>query len=134
MSVATQLVFTPEEQLKFRQLGIKAVILFGSRAQGANRPTSDYDIFIIGRRSPEPYDFLYNLLSGKIKQLVNIDIVFQSTAPMELQNHAAQYGQTLFQENPAVFADFKSYVMETYADFEPLRRVFQNATLERIAA
>ena len=134
MSFSAQLAFTPKEQHKLRQMGIKAVILFGSRAQGINRPTSDYDIFIIGRRSPETYDFLYNLLSGKIKQLVNIDIVFQSTAPMELQNHAAQYGQTLFQENPAVFADFKSYVMETYADFEPLRRVFQNATLERIAA
>ncbi len=134
MLVTTQLAFTPEEQREFLQLGIKAVILFGSRAQGISRPTSDYDIFIIGRRSPEAYDFLYNLLSGKIQQLVNIDIVFQSTAPMELQNHVAQYGQPLFQENPMIFADFKSYVMETYADFEPLRRVFQQATLERISA
>lgn len=134
MSFAAQLTFTPEEQRQLRQLEIKAVILFGSRAQEANRPTSDYDIFIIGRHSPEAYDVVYKVLSGKIQQLVNIDIVFQSMAPMELQNHVAQYGQTLFQENPAVFADFKSYVMETYADFEPLRRLFQQATLERITA
>lgn len=134
MPSASRLVFTPEEQRQLRQLEIKAVILFGSRAQEANRPTSDYDIFVIGRRSPEAYDFLYNILSGKIRQLVNIDIVFQSATPMELQNHVAQYGQILFQENHAIFADFKSYVMETYADFEPLRRLFQQATLERIAA
>jgi predicted nucleotidyltransferase len=134
MSFVTQLTFTSEEQHKLRQLGIRAVILFGSRAQGINHPTSDYDVFIVGRRSSEAYDFLYDTLSKKIQLLVNIDIVFQSAAPMELQNHVAQYGQILFQENTAIFVDFKSYVMETYADFEPLRRMFQQATLERIAA
>lgn len=132
MPFTPQLEFTTEEQRQLHQLGVKAAILFGSRVQGIARKTSDYDVFVIGRHSSQAYDTLYNLLSEKINQLVNIDLVFQSAAPMELQNHVAMYGIVLFQEHPSVFLDFKAHVMETYADFAPLRHLFQQATLERI--
>lgn len=124
--------FTPSEQEKFENLGINAIVLFGSHAQHVSQETSDVDVFVIGRRSEEAYDYLYERLSEKIKKLVDIDIVFQSSASMELQNHVAIYGQVLYQGKPDTFVDFREDVMLRYADFAPYRQMFQQATLDRI--
>lgn len=129
----TDLAFTKEEQQELTSRRIRAVVLFGSQAQNTARPDSDYDVFIISKYSRENYDFLYDLLSEKIKKLVNIDIVFQDKAPLELQNHVAKFGQPIFEENTSTFANFKQNVMLLYADFAPLRQMFQKATLDRIS-
>lgn len=128
-----QLSFSIEEQNDLRTHNIQALILFGSRAQEINRDDSDYDIGVIGPNSTTSYDLLYTLLSEKINQLVNVDIVFLSDAPMELQSHVAKYGIVLYQQKPVTFANFREQVMRMYADFAPLRRLFQQATLERIS-
>lgn len=89
--------FTESEQRQLKDLGIQAIILFGSRAQNTASSASDYDIGALGRNNKQIYDFLYDLLSRKINQLVNIDIVFLTDAPMELQAHVAKYGQLLYE-------------------------------------
>ena len=129
----TDLSFDLQEQAGMRRLNIHAVIMFGSHALGVAREQSDYDVFVIGRKSNAAYDYLYDLLSSKIQKLVNIDIVFESRAPMELQHHVAKRGLVLYQETPSVVADFRERVMLRYADFAPLRHLFQQATLDRIA-
>lgn len=128
----TNLTFTKEEQTAFAQNKIGGVILFGSRALGNASQKSDYDVFIIGKKSEKNYDLLYDLLSKKINQLTNIDIVFDSETPMELKNHVAHHGIVLYQSNPNIFPDFKQHVMLIYADFAPHRKIFQDATLNRI--
>lgn len=128
--------FSFQEQKLIKGMGVEALLLFGSQAQGTSRVGSDYDIAVILKQlanAARVYDVLYDLLAKKINQLVDIDIVFLHDAPMELQSHVAKYGIVLFQTTPPVFADYKGRVMLTLADFAPLRKEFQNATLGRIA-
>lgn len=113
-------------------IGVKAIVLFGSRALGTARETSDYDIFVIGSNKKEIYDTVYDVIADAINVLTNIDIVFDSDAPLELKHHVASYGQVIYQENTSLFADFREKVMREYADFALHRAIFSNATLSRV--
>ena len=96
-----------------------------------NKIAREFDLHYTGEKSV--YDKLYDLLSKKINKLVNIDIVFLESAPMELQTHVAKYGRVLYQTSLHVFPDYRERVMRKYTDFAPLRKIFQKATLERIS-
>jgi predicted nucleotidyltransferase len=124
--------FTKDEEVLLKSLGVRALILFGSRAQELARDDSDFDFAVIGPSTKAVYNQLYDLLSAKINKLVNIDIVFLDNSPMELNMHVVKYGKLLFEDSPGVFADFKQNTMLIYADFAPYRREFQQATLNRI--
>ena len=126
------IVFPKSEISNLTKLGIKALILFGSQAQGIADAASDYDFFVIGNKSKETYNTLYDLLSNKINKLVDIDIVFDQTAPMELKNHVSKYGKVLFESDNSVFPNFRQKTMIEYSDFAPLRSIFTNATMARI--
>lgn len=121
-----------KDLIKLENTGISALILFGSQAQGAAGESSDYDFLVIGPFTKEIYDKLYDLLSEKINKLTDIDIVFESDAPMELKSHIVKYGQVLFEKKANTFANFKEKVIIEYADFAYLRKIFQEATLARI--
>lgn len=123
---------TQQDKQILKKSGVNGLILFGSQAQGVANHSSDYDILVIGRKSSDVYDTVYNLLADKIKQIMDIDIVFSVDAPMELKNHVVKYGQVLFQKNASVFPDFKQQTMLKSADFAPYRAIFSNATLARI--
>lgn len=134
-------LFSEDEKQTLQNIGVSAVVLFGSRALGTAREKSDYDIGILQNdpkilRSPEKrsaaYDVLYNLLSSKIQSLVNIDIVFLDTAPGELRAHVMKYGKPIFEISPNIFADFRERIMTEYADFAPLREIFHQGILARI--
>lgn len=114
-------------------LGIDALILFGSQAQGLQNKKSDYDFFVIGKKDSNTYDALFDLLSKKINKLVDIDIVFDYDVTMELKNHVIQYGKVLYQKNESIFPNFKEQVMTIYQDFAHYRQLFQQATLARIS-
>ena len=88
-------IFADDEK-SLQKIGVKALVLFGSRAQGLARSDSDFDFGVIAMDSKEIYDQLYNFLSAKINKLVNIDIVFLNKAPLELAAHTAKYGQLLY--------------------------------------
>lgn len=131
-----KLEFSEFEQSQLRNLGVQAVMLFGSQAQGVVTPDSDYDIGVLTSPSADRksvYDDLYDLLTAKIYRLVDIDIVFLDTAPMELQSHVAKHGVPLYQAHPNTFANYKEKVMNIYADFAPIRQMFSNATISRIS-
>lgn len=136
------ITFSKNEIKKLSDLGISAVILFGSRAQGLEKEKSDYDIGIllkkgeglsVRKKRGEIYDAVYEILSGHIQRLVNIDIVFLDDAPGELQAHVMKHGQPLFEVYRQAFADFRERVMISYADFEYLRNIFHQGILSRIA-
>ena len=127
------LVLGDSEKLILERAGVQALILFGSRALGIARENSDFDLGVIGARSHEVYDLVYDLASAKIGKPVNIDLVFLKDAPQELRSHVASYGRVLYQNDPRVFADFREIVMQSSADFAPLRAIFSAATLARIS-
>jgi len=137
MNTRTIIKFDPKEKARLVSMGVEALLLFGSHAQGLANPQSDYDFAVILKpkvyiQRKKIYDQLYDLLSEKINRLVDIDIVFMHKAPLELQNHVSCYGQILFQINDKVFVNFKQSTMIKYADFSPYRHMFQLATLDRI--
>lgn len=120
------------EKSILKSLNIRVLILFGSQAQGIANNKSDYDFFVIGPKSEKTYDILYDILSEQIKKLVDIDIVFEADAPMELKNHVSKYGKVLYENDKNIFANFREKTMIEYSDFAPLRSIFSNATLARI--
>lgn len=126
------MVLDNNDKIKLKNLGVNALILFGSQAQGIAGPMSDYDFFVIGKKTDKMYDAIYDIVSDKIGKPTNIDIVFEENSPMELQNHVAKYGKVLFEVNGNVFANFRERVMIQYADFEPYRNMYSNATIARI--
>ncbi|MBI4281650.1 nucleotidyltransferase domain-containing protein [Candidatus Uhrbacteria bacterium] len=134
------ITFTNNEKEILQQLGIDALLLFGSHAQGTATAMSDIDIGVILTppaltNTPERrrvYDALYDLFSEKLQKFVTIDIVFLHDAPMELQSHVATHGLSLYERTPDTFARFRERVFDAYADFAPLRRIFHDAILARI--
>lgn len=133
--------FNPEEKSYFQSAGVTAIILFGSRATGKARENSDFDIGILtdekssmpgGSKHTDTYERLYEIFSGHIRQLVNIDIVFLQGAPGELKAHAVKQGVLLYEATPGVFSVFKEREMQRYADFAPLRAIFHQGILSRI--
>ena len=138
---STKFIFSAHEQETMRNLSVAALVLFGSRAQGAANGMSDYDIGVIvagrshlydAQKRKEIYDALYDILSRHIRKLVDVDIVFLETAPSELQAHVMKHGKVIFESEKAAFARFKECVMTQYADFAPLREIFHRGILERI--
>lgn len=131
------IVFSEKEQDLLRRIGVTAVILFGSQATGLAGRQSDYDIGILRKLADRTHDTamyndLYDVLSGKIRGLVNIDIVFLDEAPLELAMHVVRFGDLLFEARPGAFARFQEQVISSYADFAPYRNMFQEAILGRI--
>lgn len=132
-------IFTPEEKAILTELPIEALVLFGSRARGTAGKLSDYDfgvvqsVFLNAKERKVVYDTLYDLLSAKIQQLINIDIVFLLGVSMELQSSAANFGIPLYERSPYAFAKFRERVINIYADLAPIRRMFQKAILSRIS-
>ena len=141
--------FTEDEKRSLEHLGVEAVLLFGSHAEGIAGPSSDVDTGILikdvailkdkdYRKKTELYNALYDILSSltgrTVKRLCNIDIVFlqDEKVNLQLKFHVSKYGIPLFERNSHAFANFKEYVMDRYADFAPLRRMFNEAILARI--
>lgn len=134
--------FSEVEKQAFLNLGISAVVLFGSRAMGTNKEKSDYDIGVLlcdektlysSEKRKDVYSALYDILSSKIASLVNIDIVFLEQAPGELRAHVMKHGKAVFEAEHRVFADFRERVMMESSDFAPLREIFHQSILSRIA-
>jgi len=135
------LAFNNREKADLEAHGIEAVVLFGSQAQETAGPLSDFDFGILvkdpatlysAEKRRKIYDVLYDLLSGKIRKLVDIDIVFLEDAPMELQAHAAQYGIVLYERTKHSFCRYRERVINLAADFAPFRSLFHKAILSRI--
>ena len=123
---------TEKDKAILNNLGIQALILCGSRAQNLAGKDSDYDFLVLGKKSAEIYDALYDILSEKINSLTDMDIVFEVNAPLEFKQHVCRYGKILFEKHPNIFADFRQKTMLELSDFSYYRSIFSNATLSRI--
>jgi len=140
--------FTRQEKNILKGLNVEALILFGSYAQGLAGHLSDVDIGVLVKdvrvlkdraKKNELYDSLYSdvlspLVGRTLKRLCNIDIVFlqDELINLQLKYHVSSRGIPLYERHTRAFADFKEYAMERYADFAPLRRMFNESILARI--
>jgi len=136
------IVVSLEAQAKLRTLGVTAVYLFGSYAEGVARSSSDIDFAVLmGRGAPVSraisaarlYENLYELLSPLAPEGVrDIDVVVLQRAPLELQRNVVQYGKVLCQDDPEERLDYEARVRMLSADFSPLLREFDVAILQRV--
>lgn len=124
-----------KEQLK--KLGVVALYLFGSRAQGVAGPQSDFDFAVLMdtegyQRGSDLYNRLYDILAPLCpRTLANdvIDIVFLRDAPLELQFHVIRYGVVLFDRDPRARLRFEEQTVLAYCDFQPILSLFDRALL-----
>lgn len=123
-----------------RDLGVQAVYLFGSRAQGREGPLSDYDYAVLmpekgHTRGDDLYFRLYETL-GEIspRSLENdvIDIVFLRDIGLELRFHVIRYGTVLFDSDPKERLRFEAETMLLYCDYRPILDRFDRAILQSL--
>lgn len=124
-------------QKQLKDLGVKTLYLFGSRAQGAENRLSDFDFAVLMKesgckRGGSIYNALYDLLSPLCPRTLKndiIDIIFLNDAPLELRMHVIRYGKLLFDSEPLERGRFEEKTVEEYCDFRPLLDLFDKTIL-----
>ena len=127
-----------KEQL--RALGVQCLYLFGSRAQGADGPLSDYDFAVLmstagNSRGDTLHDRIYDLLAPLCERTLKndvIDIVFVRDVSLEMRFHIIRYGKILLDTDPLARANFESETQLLYCDYRPILDEFDNAILATI--
>lgn len=112
-----------------RQPGLRALLLFGSRARGDAAPTADWDF---GYLAEAPFD-VAALLADLVRFLRTdrIDLVDLSTANGLLRFRAARDGVGMFGDADVV-ARFRIEAASFWCDTEPILRSSYDAVLERL--
>ncbi len=131
---------SPEASNRLRELGVIALYLFGSHAQGVAGPRSDFDFAVLmdrpgHQRGDASYDALYDLLSPLCPRTLQndvIDIVFLHDAGLELKMHVIRYGKVLFEADARARLRFEQQAALEYADFKPILDTFDRAILQRV--
>ncbi len=119
------------------RLGVQALYLFGSRAQGRASSLSDYDYAVLmakkGHSRLGPLYFkLYELLSEvSPRDLRNdvLDIVFLKDAGLELCFHVIRYGVVVCDGNAKARQKFEEQTTLLYCAYRPILDAFDRAIL-----
>ena len=119
---------------------VVSLYIFGSRAQGAAGPLSDYDFGALMKkrghaRGDDAYNRLYDLLSPLCPRTLKndvIDIVFLRDAPLELRFHVIRYGNVLYDADSLTRGRFEERTMREYCDYRPILTMFDRAIFARI--
>lgn len=129
------------EKYKMEKLGILAVYLFGSEAEGTATIRSDIDIGIVLKNTKNLedtrplYGAVYSELSKVFKPtfLREVDIVFLQKASITLQHNAVTHGKVIYEQDPVRRADYEERVINQYIDFKPVLEYFNKSSSERHA-
>lgn len=110
------------------ELGVVALYLFGSRAQGVENTRSDFDFAVFmdtdgHTRGDTTYDALYDILSPLCSRTLEndvLDIVFLNDAPLELRMHVLRYGKVMYSKDTRRQLYFEEKTVLEYCDFRPI--------------
>ena len=111
-----------------RQVGLRALVLFGSRARGDERPGSDWDFGTLGKVDPDA-------LAGALMTALGTDdvpVVNLETASGLLRFRAARDGVVLYEE-PGVFPGFQFEAARFWCDAGPVLEQAYQRVLEDYA-
>lgn len=127
---------------KLKELGVTAVYLFGSTAEGLDSPVSDIDLGILMKETAsvsekistlDLYQKLYDILSTLFALSGRkIDIVFLQRASLELRVNAVRSGRVIYDNNPELRVNFEESMMILFADFLPLKYELDQILLKKI--
>jgi predicted nucleotidyltransferase len=113
---------------------VQLAVLFGSRARGTARPSSDYDIGIL------PRDANISLraeleLSAALSIIAEgeVDLVRLDTDDPLLGREVAVHGICLFEAEPGVFAAYRALAASRWIDFDETIAPYRQTFLRRLA-
>lgn len=116
-----------------RALGVKLLVLFGSRARATARPSSDVDLGVV---LDEPHT-RSDALAGKILDAVRADgepdLVFLNEAEPLLLHEVAVSGKALYERSPGAMEEFRVRAVMRYYDTAWIRRIEAEALRRRYA-
>jgi predicted nucleotidyltransferase len=107
---------------------VVAVYLYGSRARGDARPSSDIDLGVLLAGSPPPS------LGGPARDLENdieravglpVEAIVMNTAPADLVHRILRDGILLLDRDRAARLRFEVQSRNEYFDLAPLRRLYR---------
>ena len=114
--------------------GVQFAYLFGSRATGRHRPTSDADIAIM---TGQPLDLLAEAgLADRLAQALQlpaVDLVDLRRAPLGLRGRVLAEGQLLYSADEPGRVAFEVRARSEYFDFLPTQRAHRDQFLRRVA-
>lgn len=136
--MTSEQLFTQSQKEQLGSLGIVAVYLFGSTAEGKSHSLSDLDLGVLLRKDPQRrvdfnllyialYDLFTDVFPGKA-----LDIVFLDRAGLEIAFDAVAHGEILFEHSPEERLELEERITLLYADFRPLLSEFDANVLQRI--
>jgi uncharacterized protein len=115
---------------------VSAALVFGSRARGRARADSDIDVGILLGGGLGPSDRkaqLARLFRALGKELAadRLDVVILNEASPALAFQVLEHGAVAFERNPAELHRFRVLTYRRHADYEPVERLFREATRRR---
>ncbi|MGH3695567.1 MAG: type VII toxin-antitoxin system MntA family adenylyltransferase antitoxin [Pseudonocardiaceae bacterium] len=115
--------------------GVRFAYLFGSRATGQHRPTSDADIAIM---PGSQLDLLSEAsLADQLAKALHVpivDLVDLRRAPLRLRGRVLEEGRLLYSADEPGRVAFEVRTRGEYFDFLPTARAHRDRFLRRVAA
>jgi predicted nucleotidyltransferase len=117
--------------------GISALLVFGSRACGTERPDSDLDVAVLPSvgNAPKARRDLQTRLAVALADLSpegRVDVVFLDEASDLLRQRVLETGRLLICRDPLAFRDLRVRTMREYGDREWVRDLTRTAQKRRL--
>lgn len=125
-----------EQKQQLKALGVLAVYLFGSVAEGYAQPHSDVDIGVVFANplpasTLELYNKLFDIFTEAFPHK-ELDIVLVERTTLELKKDMITRGKVIFDADPGKRLEFEERNLLLYADFKPNLEMFNRAVLAKI--
>lgn len=120
-----------------QKYNVNAIYLFGSRAEGTNYATSDYDFAFLFKnfnRKTHNHRLAVNI-QMKIEEIfapVPVDVIFLQNAPVELRFQIIKHGKIIYCEDDNFRTDFEDITIRDYLDFKPFLDQYRRELEESI--
>jgi len=116
---------------------VLAAYLFGSVSEARESPLSDVDIAILfrPRLTQAQMWHLEDALGVAVSRRLpgyNVDLVALNLAPLHFRFEVISKGQVLYSADDSQRADFESYTMRRYWDFEKYLVEYRTALIARV--
>ena len=116
--------------------GVGVLVVFGSRAQGTQRPDSDLDVAVL----PDTADsrarrYLQADLAVALAHLApegRVDVILIDEAPVDLRQAIMESGRVLLNRDPEAWKELRVRTMREYGDSEYYRQQYYEAQKRRL--
>ncbi|MET1160271.1 MAG: HepT-like ribonuclease domain-containing protein [Thermoprotei archaeon] len=117
------------------RIGVKFIVLFGSRARGLHRHDSDYDFAVYAGRKLrlEEIDLISRAISDKLGIPIDkVDIIDLYSAPNELIYKVLRDGKLVYAENPSFYRKWVRWEYIRILDEENLMDTYYRRFYKKI--